>query len=888
MTTSIVGEAPAREHTAGGSGGMTRLLILFTLSGMAGLIYEVVWFQLLRLTIGTDAQSLGILLACFMAGLFVGSFSYARVVPAKWHPLRTYAVLELGIGAMALAMPYAIGWIRAAYLSHAASPQATLVWRCLIATGLLLPPTILMGATLPALARWVRSDERQVGSIGRLYAINIIGAVVGTLGGALALLPWLGVVGANMVGVGINAFVALVAGTMRLDYHPPHTAELAISRDVTGGLPVYLAYSLNGAAALSFEVLWSRLLSMAFGATVYAFALVLGVFLLGLGTGGVVGSAWAPRLRRPRRAFAALQLSITAAIAGTPWLMHVAPLWFIDFDTAHAGDPWLLTLTNLVRATAIVFPGAFLWGMSFPFALAGLGKGLGDAARPVGKLYAYNTVGAVIGSLATSFVLIPQFGSSVGTAHVILLPVAAAVVLLLPARWPGWIKFVFALAVVVVALATPLASLGNEQLRDSLRRIDDVPVFVWSIVGAAVVGVGMILATYVRYWWSFLLASAAICVAFTTAVPVQLYMFGRYYAYRGVGREFAEVLAFEEGAMEPVVVFRDLNGTLQVAINSKVCASTVPEDMTVQRLLGHLPVMLSSDPSNVLVVGLGAGVTAGAVSVHDAVKHLDIVELEPKVAKAARLFGDYNAHVLDNPKTNVIIEDGRHLISTTKKKYGVITSDPIAPFLAGSAMLYTVQYYQACRDALIDGGVFCQWMGMSGMDDENVKSLLAAFAEAFPGGTIWITQYDVVMVGSTKPMHIDVQSIARQLAAEPVVRESLAEVGLGTVDNLLSCFVCTCKSLSGFLQGVVPNRDSTLGIQYTGWMAYYERRLLPVERLFVGLRDYDPNVFILPAGEAQSFREKIEKEWSRYEKALERREKAHAERMRQRRAEVGD
>jgi spermidine synthase len=856
-----------KEKEAGGSGGIKRVLVLFALSGAAGLIYEVVWFQLLRLTIGANAQSLGLLLACFMVGLFIGSLTYARIVPARWHPLKTYAVLELGIAAMGLVMPYLIAAIRGSYLAHAGTPQTAMLLRCLICAALLLPPTILMGATLPALARWVKSDEKQAGTIGRLYAINIIGAVVGTLGGALVLLPYLGVVGANLVAVCLNVFVAILAATMRSGYSPVADESSAAAPALAGTLPVFLAYGLNGAASLSFEVIWSRLLSMVFGATVYAFAMVLGVFLLGLGVGGIVGSAWGPRLKNPRRSYGILQLCVAVALSGTALLVPHSAMWFLDFDSAHLADPWLLTMTNFARAFVVVMPGAFLWGMSFPFALVSLGRDLGDAARPVGRLYAFNTVGSVFGSLATSFVLIPWFGSSTATARLMLIPITAAVILLLPKRAPAIAGAVLAGAVLAVTFFTPWPTQLNDLVRAQAPHIADIPDLVYIVGVPLVVAVAMFMSTRVRQWWAFVLVAGSLGLAFLTAIPQQLYMLGRWYPYKPMLREFAEIIAFEEGAMEPVVVFVATDGSMQVAINSKICASTVAQDMTVQRVLGHLPVMLSSDPSETLVVGLGAGVTAGAVSIHDSVKHMDVAELEPRVKKAAAKFAEANYSVMDNPKTNVIVTDGRHHIATTDKRYGVITSDPVAPFLAGSATLYTVEYYQACRDKLIEGGIFTQWMGMAGMDSAGLRSLLAAFAEVYPEGSIWVTPIDVVMVGSTGPVTFDVAELRKKWQANPEMAKSLSEVQLGSVEALLGCYLCSCSSpkFQAFLEGAVVNRDWTLTIQYTGWQAYYKWNMAETQRTFAKLRDYDSAAFVVPEGEREEFMNALRRQQQKYE-----------------------
>ncbi len=840
-------------YTERSESGVKRLLVIFALSGAAGLIYEVVWFQLLRLTIGANSQSLGVLLACFMGGLFGGSLLYARFAPRRWNPLITYAVLEILIGAIGLIMPWLIGQVRLFYLDHAADPQNAMLWRSLFAAVLLAPPTLLMGATLPALARYVESDERQASWIGTLYSSNIIGAVVGTLGSALFLMPAVGVSNANLVAVGLNALCAVLAVLLRGNYRPA-SERAAPDVSLEGTLPIALAFGLNGMASLSFEVLWSRLLGLVFGATAYAFALVLGIFLLGLGLGGVAGSALGQRLKEPRRAFGLLQLLIAASVSGTSLLAVAVATWMVPLDMKNSDNPALLTMTNLARAVLVCFPGAFLWGMSFPLALVSLGRNLGDAARPVARLYAFNTVGCVLGSLATSFLLIPIYGTTNATTRLMILPLAAAAILMLPRSVPGIVGAIIAVSAFGVTYLTPLPSQAGDAVMELLAEIakpGGIPTVVYPIV---LLGVAGVLAARLRGGWTVGLAVLGLGLSLATKVPPHLYMLGRSYGLpiHTATRQSSEILYFSEGVMEPVVVYRNPRGHVLISINSKVQASSVPEDMQVQRVLGHVPVLLSRDPSKVLVVGMGAGVTAGACSIHDEVKELTIAELEPKVPEGTRKFGQQNFNVLDNPKTRVVFDDGRHYISTRQEKYGVITSDPIDPYLAGTAALYSVEYYKAARDKLIEGGSFCQWLGMGGMDAAGMKSLIAAFAEVFPEGSIWITPVDVVFIGTKGPCVIDMPRLRDYLANNPRVLESLKEVWIDSAEALVGHCLAPVATMKEWLSDAQVNRDSNLIIQYTSWQAFYrlfDQDQHSMQRLMLNQRKFDPAMFKLAADE---------------------------------------
>jgi spermidine synthase len=847
---------------------MRRLYFIFALSGVASLIYEVVWFQLLRLTIGVNSGSIGITLACFMGGLFIGSFGYARWIPVRWNPLRTYALMEFAIGVMGLLLPALLSGIRDSYLAQSHDPRTAFVLRSVISAGLLMPPTILMGATLPALSRWVKADERQVSSIGRLYASNIIGAVLGTFGAAFLLLPYLEFLKTNLTAVVLNGCVAVLSLTISSRYQPPDTGtQSSATGEVSDSTPVYLAYALNGAAALAFEVLWSRMLGMAFGATVYAFAIVLGVFLLALGIGGAFGTWMIKRLRNTKSAFAVLQVGIAAAVSSTGFLVPFMSFRFAGLEAGYSADATTFNLICLFRTAVVVFPGAFLWGMSFPFALASLGRNLGDPAKPVGYLYAYNTVGSVAGSLGASFLLLPLFGSTAATAHLVILPLTAAAVLCLPGKWPGWAGFMVTAGAMVITFLTPAPSLLSRHLHE----------FSAGGVVASLGYFAFILLT-ISAWlaykfrnklWVTILAAGTFIQASLNPMPPQLYMLGYLYAHNDSMRNNAEIEIFQEGSVEPVVVYRQpVSNALYVSINGKACASSIPEDMQTQILLGLIPVLFSSDPQNAVVIGLGAGITAGSVTLSDAVKRVHIIELEPKVVYSAQAFLQYNHNVMANPKVRLIIDDGRHFIASSREKFGVITSDPIDPWMAGAAALYTAEHFKQCRNHLIDGGVFMQWLGLYQLDKNGLKSVLAAFAEAFPDGEIWITPIDALLVGSTRKITIDVEALRKRIAEEPEVDSELKFAFLPHVEDLLGQYHCSCESMKEFLKGSPVNRDGNLYVQFSGVHRSSWNHLELFEMMW-SLRKWDPEKFIVPEEKRADFLAAIERHWAVMEKHAE-------------------
>src|SRR5437763_327868 len=407
------------------------LLLLFVGSGCAALIYEIVWFQLLQLVIGSSSISLGILLGTFMGGMCVGSLLLPRVISPRRHPLRVYALLELGIGGFGLLILVSMPLVGGVYTAWGGEGTAGIVFRAVIAGICLLPPTMLMGATLPAISRWVKTTPEGVAWLGFFYGGNIGGGVVGSLAAGFYLLRVFDVATATLAAVAINILVFAIA--MALARQTPYEADAPPPVDVraAGAWPVYTAIALSGTTALAAEVIWTRLLSLHFGATVYTFALILAVFLIGLGVGSTAGASLARTSPSPRRALGWCQLFICGALAWAAYqLTESLPYWPINPSITTTA--WFTMQLDFVRCMWVVLPGAILWGASFPLALAAVASTEQDAARLAGGVYAANTVGAILGSLVTSFALVPWIGSSHAEQVLIIASALSALIMLEP------------------------------------------------------------------------------------------------------------------------------------------------------------------------------------------------------------------------------------------------------------------------------------------------------------------------------------------------------------------------------------------------------------------------------------------------------------------------
>jgi spermidine synthase len=777
-------------HTAGPAAGpdtgerwLPALLLLFIGSGCAALIYEVVWFQLLQLSIGSSAVSLGVLLGVYMGGMCLGSLLLPRYLSPRHHPLKVYAALEVGIGILGVIVLFAVPLVGRAYTAIAGTGQVSLVLRALVAAICLIPPTLLMGATLPAVGRWVSSTPRGVSWLGYFYGGNLAGAVSGSLLAGFVLLRFYDMPTATYVAVLLNFLVAALAvGVARLTPHSvigEDPVGTAVPLKAEGAGLVYFVIALSGLTALGAEVVWTRLLSLLFGATAYTFSLILAVFLVGLGIGSTLGAALARNVRNPRIALGWLQLGLCLAIAWAAYAaMSSLPFWPIN--PSISASPVYNFQLDLMRAVWVMLPGAILWGASFPLALASVAAPGQDTGKLVGGVYAANTVGAIVGALVTALVLVGNVGSELTQQVLIGVAAMAALLMLLPAageRRPGYTST----AAVLLGVALPAGRLARYV-------VPDLP--------------GIFVA-YGRY--------AATWVDDTRGQDAR-------------GRPLGQntVIYTGEGVTAMVAVTETPNGVRNYHNAGKVQASSEPQDMRLQRMLGHITTLVPRSPNKVLVIGCGAGVTAGAVSIDPLVTDQVIAEIEPLVPRVvSTYFSDHNFAVVDNPKVTIHLDDARHYLLTTDEKFDAITSDPLDPWVKGAATLYTREFFEEIKEHLNPGGVVTLFVQFYESTEEAVKSELATFLEAFPNGAVFANTingqgYDVVLFGQLGGGPIDVDAVQARLSdpANAAIAQSLREVGIYSAVELFGTYAGSSGDLQGWLADAEINTDRNLKLQY--------------------------------------------------------------------------
>jgi len=768
------------------------MLGLFVASGCAALIYEIVWFQLLELVIGSSAVSIGVLLGAYMGGMCIGSVGLSRCVRTSVHPLRVYALLELGIAACGLLMLIAMPFVQNVYTAIVGRGLPGLVLRGLLAALCLLPPTILMGATLPAAARWVSKTPRGLAWIGYFYGANTLGAVVGCVLSGFLLLRVFDMPTATFVAAGLNAGGALVAFALaRFTAHAPQ-GEPKI--EVLGGQPPRAwpigAIGLSGVTALGAEVLWTRQFWLLFGGTTYTFSIILAVFLVGIGLGSAAGSMLARRTQSPRQALGVAQLLSIAAVAWCAWNL-ARSLPYLPINPALASSPWFQFQIDLMRCLWAVLPAACLWGASFPLALASLASHELDGGRLVGRVYAANTAGAIVGALGMSLGIIGWLGTQIAERILMAVAAAAAIAAFEPAFGRAGRRFEY----------------DRRALGGSLLALSAAGLFMWQV----------------------------------PAIPAHLIAHGRTSALSLKSPE--TYLFVGEGLNSSLAVSRTPDGTVSYHNAGKVQASTRPEDMRLQRMLGHLTTLVPEHPKSVLVVACGAGITAGAVSVDPRVERLTIAEIEPLVPQAAsRYFGEYNHQVVTNRKTRIEIDDARHFLNTTRETFDAITSDPFDPWVKGAAALYTEEFWSTVKRRLNPGGVVTVFVQLYQAGTPAVKSEIATFFKVFPAGVLFANTvrgegYDVVLLGQRDPKPLNVDQMAALLERPDFasVKSSLEDIGFDSIVALLSSYGTRAPDLAPWLTDAEINRDRDLRLQF---LAGFELNSSDAVRTYRGIRRY--------------------------------------------------
>jgi spermidine synthase len=792
------------------------LLLLFA-SGGASLIYQVLWIKQLALVVGVEVQAVTAGVSAFFAGLAIGGWAFGRLADRLARPLRLYALLEAGVLVLAVAST----WL----LPHAAAPFASLqdrigplAWALpFVLVGL---PAVLMGGTLPVLMRALCPAAIQMGRAGaRLYAANTAGAIAGTLAASFALIPGLGVLGSACAAAVLNASAALVAvliartqpafvpvvsssspavvlgqsvagiardrasavaaernadGASGPRPQAPNVRDVSSPAAVRNAHDVFfqsvlasqarlalVLYAIAGGVALGYEVVWSQVIVQFISTRSFAFAVVLATYLLGLALGSALASRYADRARDPWGAFATLIVA-----AGLVALLEIAVLgnWLPHWQSL-AREAALSATGNLlsamcagfaVAALCVVFVPTLLLGAAFPFALR-LNVDNRHTGRDVGAVVALNTAGGIAGTLLTGFVLVPTLG---------LIHTLAALAVL---------------ASVVGLIAV---------LRGSHVR----PLARWSVPVLAVLTLVTVFVTPSDRLATLLAES------------------------RGGHLSF-----YEESAGGTVAVVEQNAGPRQfrrLYIQGVSNSGDTMASLRYMRLQALLPLLIHREtPRAALVIGLGTGITGGALLTWPGLEHRAVAELLPAVVRAAPQFkGNYSMST--DARMDIRMRDGRRELLRNTERYDLITLEPPPPSAAGVVNLYSSDFYRLAASRLQQGGIVAQWLPLPTQNEQDTRSLIQSFIQAFPYAALWTTElHEMMLVGSMQPLELDVPRIEARFA-QPQVAAALREVGIASPAALLATWITDRAGLEYYAADAQPVTDDQPRIEYATWVRH--------------------------------------------------------------------
>ena len=761
----------------------------FFLSGLAGLIYEVVWARQLGLFLGITSYAHTAVITAYMAGLAAGSFYFGRRADQHPQPLKVYAWLEIGVGFYAAITPWLFTFLQSAYVGFGdvsnIGEMSGHLSRFVIALLALLVPTFLMGGTLPLLVRGFTTELSELGRMtSRFYGINTLGAMLGTVLAGFLLLPKLGVTATIFVGVAINLGIAVVVLTMPGRVSRRRTKQEQVTLDEplpkSSRAVVLIAFAVAGFAALLTQMAWIRALILVIGGSVYAFTITLASFLAGIGLGSLLYARYLARpgawLKRPllhertvQAALMAVLISLTLLL-GLP-LFSKLPAWFLAAYSAGLMDYFpLFQLFIFALSFSVMILPTLLMGAMFPLVAVIWTRSIEHAGRGVGVAYAINTGGTILGALLGGLLILPWLGVHDSV------------------RLAAGLYFLVGSGFWLIANGTP-------------RRVQRYAIAALAVLAWA-------LTTLLIPPWD-----KAMMVSGAFSRPSNMNRVMQEQPDKSLQQIINdyELLYYEEGPDATVAVRRKRNSVdsqRTLVINGKADASSMG-DMPTQILLAQLPMALNPMAESALVIGLGSGITAGSLAANKSLKNMTILEISDEVIEASAFFEPENYSVLGDTRVNLVTADARNYLMAAEDRYDIIVSEPSNPWISGIANLFTGEFVQLAKSRLNPGGVMTQWFHIYSMSDADLKTMLKTFDDNFDYVSVWKIQAgDLALLGSDQPHAISQRYVTQSGAKE------LARAKVNGDRDLVGLYLFGGDLLSRYVQGSKSNSDNNPVIEF--------------------------------------------------------------------------
>ncbi len=802
-------------------------LLCFFLTGVTGLVYELVWIRILILSFGSTQFAITTVLTTFMSGLAIGSLIFGRLIDRYKKPLRMFGILEIILGVYCIFTPLIFYVIKTLYLTSFSStgiqyasfnPNQFLF----SFAGIILPAT-LMGGTLPVLSKYFTLEKEHIGyNIGVLYSINTLGAVLGCTITGFFLLYLFGVkttiylAGVLDIIVGtVIVFLSIRGKTYDIPYTKDKTFEIPKWDKGKGKTKVNLAieklpinkivvatFAISGFTALAYEVLWTRVFSLIIGSSIYAFTIMLTTFLFGIGIGSILFAPFIDRRRAPLLWFAILELIIgISAILSVP-LYKELPFIFLKLHSIFSQNFWLFSFIQFLLCSAIMIIPTLCMGAIFPTVSRIYTKDIDKIGQSIGNIYFFNTVGAILGSFVGGFIMIPFIG---------------------------------------IQRSIILASATNIFLGVLLLTITSLKTFK-KVAAAGIITIAFIVFVYNIPSWDRMIMTLGPYVNPLDEVNIEKIK---------TKEQYGELLFYKEGINAIITVRREADGrTISYQSNGKYEAKSVDSKPgKAWSLLGHIPMLLSKGASNALLVGIGSGITLGSMEQYP-LKEIDVVEIEPAVIEVVGYFSAANNNALDDPRVKLHIRDGRNFLLTTQNRYDVIVSAVSDPWITGVSNLFTREYFEELSNKLNHDGIVALWFQNYRISNNDFNIGLNTFASVFPYVSLWFHYSgtsDLIVIGSKNKHSIDMNLLYTRFEDENI-RRDLARIEISDPFEILNLFLIGNSDIRSYIGSSKINTDDRPILEFTLPMLLYtdpgrgsnER----VQDLLANARDCIPPIII--------------------------------------------
>jgi spermidine synthase/MFS family permease len=777
------------------------IAILFITSGAAGLIYQVVWFKYLALFIGNTTYAQMIVLATFLGGLAAGNFFIGRKADNFKNPVRVYGILEIAIGLYCLLYPSLNIWLGNIFQSLVTQQDLEnqnllfTIIRFLLAALLLFIPTVAMGGTLPVLSKYYVEDVKNARrETAILYFLNSFGAVGGTFFAGFILIKEFGLNSTIYITAILNAFIGIFAVIMSFLFKPTAKQEnkeasneqsfnhlkkndFEINKNILK--IIVLIAGTSGMAALLYEMVWTRLLVNVLGSSTYAFSIMLMAFIAGITCGSlIVSNKFLVKYDKIK-----LLTFCQAAIGITT--MAVLPIyerlpyyfWKTSSFLVKSESTFAIFLTSeFVLCFLIIFLPTIFGGMSLPIAVEIVSRMNNKISFSVGRIFSINTLGTVIGVLLTTLIFIPAFG----------------------------IKTTFEIGILINLFGAAVLILYYKKILFTQK------ILMLTMIFAAFVGYLILIPA-----WNYNSITSGVFRKIHETPPES------YNEFISKLSSERKILFYEEGISATVAVYEKRDSIKQriLIVNGKPDASSYL-DMPTQVLLGQIPMMLHPNPKNIFVIGVGSGVTIGSVLTHP-INKVTAVEISPEVVKAAEYFNRWNNNYAKDPRCKLVVEDAHTFLKLTKEKYDIIISEPSNPWIAGIGNLFSIEYFERCKERLNKDGILLQWFHIYEQNDEIVKLVFATFNKVFPTAQLWMSMFDdVMMVGSEKEIQLD-YALLKKKFNEPQINSDFKKIEINSVFEFLTCQAYTEEGFSSIAESKFINTETHPILEFIAPKSFY-------------------------------------------------------------------